>query len=158
MEFLDKVGIHARRGVSLDQVVEDIKTNPNARKAGALATFVGIVREDPVDSSGGKVRYLKYEEFEKVAELKLRELRNDLVKKEGIVDVSIHHVVDRVEVGEESLIVAVLGTHRRYVFRVLQEAVERVKEEVPIWKKEITSDDAYWVSNAPRSAIEADRG
>jgi len=156
--FLDKVGIHAHGHVTLDQVVEDIKRNPDARKAGALVTFVGIVREDPVGSSGGKVRYLEYEAFEEAARIKLHELRNDLVRKEGIVDVSIHHVVDRVGVGEESLIVAVLGTRRRFVFPVLQEAVERVKEEVPIWKKEFTSDDAYWVSNAPSSASQVGRG
>ncbi len=148
------MGIHARGHITLDQVVEDLKRNPDARKAGALVTFVGIVREDPVGSSGGKVRYLEYEAFEEAARMKLLELRNDLMRKEGIVDVSIHHVVDRVGVGEESLIVAVLGTRRRFVFPVLQEAVERVKEEVPIWKKEFTFDDAYWVSNAARGAVE----
>ena len=74
----------------------------------------------------------------------------DRAKREGIVDVSIHHVVDRLQVGEESLIVAVLGTHRRFAFPVLEEAVERVKKEIPIWKKEITSDDAYWVSDTGR--------
>ena len=155
---MDKVGIHACGLITLDQVVRDIKSNPDARKAGALVTFVGVVREDPVESAGGKVRYLEYEAFEEAARIKLHELRNELIKKEGIVDVSIHHVVDRVGVGEESLIVVVLGTRRRFVFPVLQEAVERVKEEVPIWKKEYTSDDAYWVSNAPDDPIEVRRG
>lgn len=143
------VGIHRRGGVHLSQVVDDIRKHSDARRAGALVTFVGMVRESPVDSSRGKVRYLEYEAFEEVARTRLDELRNDLMKKEGVVDVSIHHVVDRLGVGEDSLIVAVLGTHRRFVFPVLQEAVERVKEEVPIWKKEFTSDASYWVSNPP---------
>jgi molybdopterin synthase catalytic subunit len=95
------------------------------------------------------VEYLEYEAFKELAVQKLQELRADLVKREGIVDVAIHHVVDRLRVGEDSLIVAVLGTHRRFVFPVLQEAVERVKREVPIWKKEFTSDQAYWVSDVP---------
>ena len=143
------VGLHSRGDVSLDQVVDGIRKHPDSAKAGALATFVGIVREDPIGRSESKVKYLEYEAFEEVAIQKLQELQNDLVKREGIVDVSIHHVVDRVKVGEVSLIVAVLGTRRRCVFPVLEEAVERVKKEVPIWKKEFTSHDAYWVSGAP---------
>ncbi len=143
------VGIHSRGDISLEQVVDEIRKNPNSRKAGALATFLGIVREDPVGHSKSKVRYLEYEAFKEVAIQKLQELRNDLLKREGVVDASIHHVVDRLHVGEESLIVAVMGTHRRFVFPVLEEAVERIKKDVPIWKKEFTSDDAYWVGNEP---------
>jgi molybdopterin synthase catalytic subunit len=127
--------------------MDEIRKHHDSAKAGAIATFIGIVREDPVESSEGKVQYLEYEAFEEVAIRKLQELRNDLAKREGIVDVSIHHVVDRLGVGDESLIVAVLGTRRKFVFPVLEEAVERVKKEVPIWKKEVTSDNAYWVEN-----------
>ena len=146
MKLLGTLGLHSRGGISIKQVVEDIRKHPDSAKAGALATFVGIVREEPDVSSGSKVQYLEYEAFEESAVQELEELRNDLVKREGIVDVSIHHVVDRVNVGEVSLIVAVLGTRRRFVFPVLEEAVERVKREVPIWKKEFTTKDSYWVS------------
>ena len=147
VEFLGTVGIHYRGKITVKQVMEDVRKNAQSNRAGAMATFVGIVREDPVESSGGKVRYLEYEAFEEVAIQKLKELRDDLAKREGIVDVSIHHVVDRLEVGDESLIIAILGTRRRFVFPVLEEAVERVKKEVPIWKKEFTSENAYWVEN-----------
>ena len=147
MKFLGAVGIHSRGNISVGQVVDEVRKHPDSAKAGALATFIGIVREDPVESSSGKVRYLEYEAFEEVAVQRLQELRDDLVKREGIVDVSIHHVVDRLGVGDESLIIAVLGIRRRHVFPILEEAVERVKEEVPIWKKEFTSDSACWVEN-----------
>lgn len=147
VNLLGTVGLHSCGAISLEQVVNGIRKHPDSAKAGALATFVGIVREDPIGHSETKVQYLEYEAFEEVAIQKLQELRNDLVKREGIVDVSIHHVVDRVKVGEVSLIVAVLGTRRRCVFPVLEEAVERVKRDVPIWKKEFTSHDAYWVSD-----------
>lgn len=149
MVFLGTVGVHPQGEINLEQVTDQIRKSPGSRKAGALVTFVGIVREDPVGPSKGKVEYLEYEAFRELAVQKLQEVRADLVKREGIVDVSIHHVVDRLRVGGDSLIVAVLGTHRRFVFPVLQEAVERVKREVPIWKKEFTSDQAYWVSNVP---------
>jgi len=135
--------------MSLERVIDEIKKHPSSAKAGALAAFIGMVREDPVEHGETKVQHLEYEAFEEVAIKKLQELRNDLMSKEGIVDISIHHVVDRVRVGQESLIVAVLGTRRRFVFPVLEEAVERVKKEVPIWKKEFTSDTAYWVSDSP---------
>ena len=141
------VGIHSRGDITVEQIMREIRKHPDSAKAGAMVTFTGIVREDPVESSGTKVQYLEYEAFEEVAVQKLRELRDDLAKREGIVDVSIHHVIDKLGVGDESLIVAVLGTRRKFVFPVLEEAVERVKKEVPIWKKEFTSKNAYWVEN-----------
>jgi len=149
VKFLGTVGIHSRGNINAEQVMDEIRRHPESKRAGAMATFLGIVREDPVESSSSKVRYLEYEAFEEVATQKLQELRGELMKKEGIVDVSIHHVVDRLEVGDVSLIIAVLGIRRRFVFPVLEEAVERVKKEVPIWKKEFTSDNAYWVENTP---------
>ena len=149
MEFLGSVGIHPRGGISLEQVIGEVRRHPGASRAGALATFTGIVREDPVDAPNSKVQYLVYETFEEVAIQKLRELRDDLANREGIVDISIHHVVDKLGVGEESLMIAILGSRRRFVFPILEEAVERVKKEVPIWKKEFTSDGAYWVDNTP---------
>lgn len=157
VEFLGTVGIHSRGSISIEQVMDEIRRHPESKRAGAMATFVGIVREDPVESSSSKVRYLEYEAFEEVATQKLQELRDDLTKREGIVDVSIHHVVDRLGVGDVSLIIAVLGTRRRFVFPVLEEAVERVKKEVPIWKKEFTSENAYWVENIPPSQDSKDR-
>ena len=148
MEFLGTVGIHSRGNITVEQVMHEIRKHPDSAKAGAMVTFTGIVREDPVESSGSKVQYLEYEAFEEVAVQKLKELRDDLASREGIVDVSIHHVVDRLGVGDESLIVVVLGTRRKFVFPVLEEAVECVKKEIPIWKKEFTSEKAYWVENA----------
>jgi molybdopterin synthase catalytic subunit len=149
VKFLGAVGIHSRGKIGVEQVMDEVRKHPGSSRAGAMATFVGIVREDPIESSSSKVRYLEYEAFEEVATQKLQELRDDLTKREGIVDVSIHHVVDTLGVGDVSLIIAVLGTRRRFVFPVLEEAVERVKQEVPIWKKEFTSDNAYWVDNIP---------
>jgi molybdopterin synthase catalytic subunit len=157
VEFLGTVGIHSRGNISVEQVMDEIRKQPESRRAGAIAMFVGIVREDPVESSSSKVRHLEYEAFEEVATQKLQELRDDLTRREGIVDVSIHHVVDRLGVGDVSLIIVVLGTRRRFVFPVLEEAVERVKKEVPIWKKEFTSDNAYWVENMPPSQDSKDR-
>jgi len=146
VKLLGTVGLHPRGNMSLEQIIGELRKHPESRRAGALATFVGMVREDPVRDSEDKVRHLEYEAFEEVAVRRLQELRTELLTRDGIVDLSIHHVIDRLLVGEESLIVAVLGTRRKFVFPVLEEAVKRVKQEVPIWKKEFTSREAYWVS------------
>jgi molybdopterin synthase catalytic subunit len=76
----------------------------------------------------------------------MEEIRADARKRKGIVEVAIHHVIDSLAVGEPSLFVVVLGKHRQEVFPTLAETVERVKKELPIWKKEYTSKESYWVS------------
>jgi len=68
------------------------------------------------------------------------------LKRPGIVDVRIHHVIGELEVGEDIVYVVVAGGHRSEVFEVLREAVERMKREAAIWKKEITDRGEYWVS------------
>jgi molybdopterin synthase catalytic subunit len=74
-----------------------------------------------------------------------------LRKKQGIVDVQIHHLIGDFNVGEDLVYVLVAGSHRRNIFPVLEEAVERYKSEVPIFKKECVIDEkgktkSYWVT------------
>ncbi|MGA2784995.1 MAG: molybdenum cofactor biosynthesis protein MoaE [Candidatus Bathyarchaeia archaeon] len=140
------VGLHRRGEVDLTQIIESFSKHPQSRRAGAIASFIGVVREDPVREESGKVSHLEYEAYEEVALKRLEEIRRSMLSRPGIVEVSIHHIIDRLGVGEASLYVAVLGGHRQEVFPVLSETVERVKKEVPIWKKEYTTKSAYWVS------------
>ena len=86
-----------------------------------------------------------------IAIKQLEEIRQSMLKRPGIIEVSIHHVIDRLGVGEPSLLVAVLGKHRQEAFATLAETVERVKKDVPIWKKEFTENGAYWVSTSSGS-------
>ena len=82
-----------------------------------MATFVGIVREDPVESSSEQSSVSRVRSIRRRSQFRsFSELRDDLAKREGIVDVSIHHVVDRLGVGDESLIIVVLGTRRSSFF------------------------------------------
>jgi molybdopterin synthase catalytic subunit len=119
---------------------------PRYHEAGAIASFIGVVREDPVRESEAKVTHLEYESYRNVALQAMEEIRQAMLKRQGIIEVSIHHIVDSLPVGEPSLFVAVLGKHRHDVFPILIEVVDRVKAEVPIWKKEFTSKESYWVS------------
>lgn len=89
---------------------------------------------------------MDYEAYDEIAVSKLSEIRADLLKRDGVIEVSIHHVIDRLAVGEASLFVVVAAKHRKQAFRVLEEAVERVKREVTIWKKEVTEKESYWVT------------
>jgi molybdopterin synthase catalytic subunit len=143
---LEAIGLHRRGEINLEQITDYLRTLPAYRESGALACFVGVVREDPVRESGGKVSRLEYEAYSDVALKRMEEIRADMRKRLGVVEVAIHHVIDSLPVGEPSLFVVVLGKHRQDVFPVLSETVERVKTEVPIWKKEYTSNEAYWVS------------
>jgi len=143
---LEPVGLHRKGEVELSQILAELSKHPSHKSAGAIASFLGVVREDPVLESDAKVTHLEYEAYEEVALKRMMEIRESIKKRPGIIDVSIHHVIDKLNVGEPSLFVAVLGGHRQDVFSALSETVERVKNEVPIWKKEFTTKDSYWVS------------
>jgi molybdopterin synthase catalytic subunit len=140
-------GLHKKGEVDLNHMMADLSQLADYHKAGAVACFVGVVREDPVQKDDAKVIRLEYEAYTEVALRRMQEIRDGMKKKPGILEVSIHHIIDTLNVGEPSLFVAVLGKHRHEVFSALSETVERVKKEVPIWKKEFTSKQAYWVSN-----------
>ena len=143
---MDAVGLHRKGEVSLQEIIDYLRALPSYHQSGALASFVGVVREDAVRGSDSKVTHLEYEAYADVALKRMEEIRGDAKRREGIVEVAIHHVIDSLDVGEPSLFVVVLGKHRQEVFPTLAETVERVKKEVPIWKKEFTSKESYWVS------------
>jgi len=143
---MDPIGLHLKGEVDISRILESLARHPNYHQAGAVASFIGVVREDPIRNGNGNVSHLEYEAYSNVALKKLEEIRQSMLKHPGIIEVSIHHIIDKLEVGEPSLLVAILGKHRQEVFATLAETVERVKRDVPIWKKEFTEKGAYWVS------------
>ena len=150
---MEAIGLHRKGEASLSEVIDYITHHPNYHEAGALACFVGVVREDPILDSESKVTHLEYEAYAEVALKRMNEIRADAKKRSGIVEVAIHHIIDSLDVGEPSLFVVVLGKHRQETFPTLSETVERVKKEVPIWKKEYTSKRAYWVSTETSDSL-----
>jgi molybdopterin synthase catalytic subunit len=141
------IGLHKKGEVDLNQVMAELSRLPNYHQAGAVACFVGVVREDPVRESDAKVVRLEYEAYNEVALQRMEEIREAMKTRPGVIEVSIHHIIDNLEVGEPSLFVAVLGKHRQEAFSTLSETVDRIKKEVPIWKKELTTKESYWVSD-----------
>ncbi|MEE9285095.1 MAG: molybdenum cofactor biosynthesis protein MoaE [Dehalococcoidia bacterium] len=109
---------------------------------GAVVTFMGTVRKY---TEGREVRYLDYEAYPEMAEEQLRAVAEEVKGREGIEDVAIAHRIGKLGVGETSLIVAVASLHRRAGFDACLHTVERIKELVPIWKKEVWAEGEVWV-------------
>lgn len=110
--------------------------------AGAVATFVGTVRRR---SRGRAVLRLEYEAYEEMAEEMLRALAADLKARHELSEVAIHHRVGRVEIGEPSVVIAVSAPHRAAALEACREAIDTLKETIPLWKKEVYEGGAEWI-------------
>ena len=141
--------IHEKGKFPLLDLMKNVKDKPDFQKAGATTLFIGVVRgETP---KGEKVQKLEVEAYEEKANEVLTDICNDLKRRKGIVDVQIHHLLGEFSVGEDLVYVLVAGSHRKNVFPVLEEAVDRYKKEAPIFKKEHITNrkgetTAYWVT------------
>lgn len=111
-------------------------------EAGAVATFLGTVRRS---SREREVLYLEYEAFEEMAEPMLAELAASLTAKHGLAKVAIHHRVGRVEIGEASVAIAVSAPHRAAALEACREAIDTLKETIPLWKKEVYAGGEEWI-------------
>jgi molybdopterin synthase catalytic subunit len=131
-------GVHEKGTISVLDLISNSKKSDNFKKAGAIALFIGVARGETLE--GEKVQKLTLEAYEEKANEVLAKICDDLSKKPGIVDVQIHHLLGEFNVGEDLVYVLVAGSHRTDVFQVLQEAVERYKSEVPVFKKERVVD------------------
>jgi molybdopterin synthase catalytic subunit len=110
---------------------------------GAVATFVGTTRVD--SSSGASVEYLEYEAYRPMADRKLEEIGAELEERWTVGHVSIVHRIGRVYPGEPSVVMVVASPRRGPAFEASRYAIERIKEIVPIWKREVWSDGYVWV-------------
>lgn len=137
------VGIHLKGTLSLQDLIEEVRKGPQAHRIGCILTFTGVVRG--VANDGSSVVKLEYEAYAEVAKSKLEEIVRDLKRMEGVIDVKIHHFIGSLSVGEDIVYIVVAAEHREEGFRALREAIERLKVEVPIWKKEYTVSGSYWV-------------
>lgn len=123
------------------QQVNDLVKRPTD---GAIVTFDGIVRDN---FDGRSVRYLEYEAYAAMAEKKLAEIGAEVQHKFAIGAIAIVHRIGRLEIGESSIVIAVAAPHRHAAFEACSYAMDRVKAEVPVWKKEFFTDGAdHWVN------------
>jgi molybdopterin synthase catalytic subunit len=124
--------------VSLADVVSEVESE----EAGAIATFSGTARRH---SRGRRVEHLDYEAYEGMAEEMMRRLADRLRGRYDIRDVAIHHRVGRVEIGEPSVVIAVSAAHRADALAACKDAIDSLKVDVPLWKKEIYQGGEEWI-------------
>ncbi len=115
---------------------------------GAVVNFIGTVRGH---SQGRKVLYLEYEAYREMATKKLRQIGEEIDARWNLEDIAIYHRVGRLEAGEISLVVAVGAPHRKDAFEACRYAVDRLKQIVPIWKKEVFENGEVWEEEATTS-------
>jgi len=109
---------------------------------GAVVTFIGTVRNN---SEGKRVLYLEYEAYPEMAKKKLEEIAAEVRSKWPIEEVAVTHRLGRMEIGEISVVIAVSSGHRLVAFQACQYTIDRIKEIVPIWKKEFYEDGSAWI-------------
>jgi molybdopterin synthase catalytic subunit len=112
---------------------------------GAIATFVGTTRVD--ESDDASVEYLEYEAYRPMADRKLEEIGAEIEERWDIRHLSIVHRLGRVNPGGASVAIVVASPRRGPAFEASRYAIERIKEVVPIWKREVWSDGYVWVGS-----------
>jgi molybdopterin synthase catalytic subunit len=124
--------------LSLEAVVQEVASD----EAGAVATFVGTTR---VHSRGKTVTHLEYEAYEGMAERVMAEIAEELRARYELSGVAIHHRIGRVGIGERSVVIAVSAPHRQDALAACKEAIDTLKERVPLWKKEVYASGEEWI-------------
>jgi molybdopterin synthase catalytic subunit len=112
---------------------------------GAITAFVGTTRID--ESGGASVEYLEYEAYRPMADRKLEEIGAEIEERWDVRHVSIVHRSGRVDPGKASVAIVVASPRRSPAFEASRYAIGRIKEVVPIWKREVWSDGYVWVGS-----------
>ncbi|OLC26189.1 MAG: molybdopterin converting factor subunit 1 [Actinobacteria bacterium 13_1_20CM_2_65_11] len=110
--------------------------------AGAICTFTGIVRDS---SRGRSVTHLEYEAYGEMATAEMRKIAAEIGERWPEARVAMAHRTGRLEIGEASVVVSVSCPHRAEAIDACRWGIDRLKESVPIWKKEHAADGTYWI-------------
>jgi molybdopterin synthase catalytic subunit/molybdopterin converting factor small subunit len=124
--------------IDLESVVAEVTDE----RAGAVATFTGTTR---VHSRGRTVVHLDYEAYAGMAEQVMAEIAADLKEKYDLCEVAIAHRVGRVGIGETSVVIAISAPHRHDALAACRDAIDTLKETVPLWKKEVYEGGEEWI-------------
>ncbi len=123
-----------------EAITDSVKRDSN----GAVVTFLGSTRDSTAER---KVLYLEYEAYRPMADNQLARIADEIRERWEISDVAIAHRLGRLEIGDLSLVVAIASPHRREAFEASAYAVDRIKQIVPIWKKEFFEGGEVWVGS-----------
>jgi molybdopterin synthase catalytic subunit len=124
--------------LSLERVVDEVRD----ARAGAIATFTGTTR---ISSRGRTVEHLDYEAYEGMAEGVMAEIAEGLHARYALCSVAIHHRIGRVGIGDTSVVIDVSAPHRQDALSACKDAIDELKERVPLWKKEVYEGGEEWI-------------
>lgn len=124
--------------------INDCIANVTRPEAGAISTFIGIAREF---TKGKQTLHLEYEAYVPMAVKQLERIGSEINDKWPDTEVSIAHRIGRLEISEVAVAIAVSSPHRAASFEASRYAIERIKEIVPIWKKEFWEDGTAWIGD-----------
>jgi molybdopterin synthase catalytic subunit len=132
-----------REDFSVDEIIQRVRT----KDAGAIVTFVGVVRGE---SDGKNVDKLDFQAYNEMAIAELGRIRDAACQRFHVNKVAIVHRTGSLNVGDNILVIAVSAPHRDEAFKACRFVLEELKETVPIWKKEFTTEGARWVKGETR--------
>ena len=130
----------AKEPINIQSIIDKVVQ----RDAGAITTFIGTVREL---TNGKKTLFLIYEAYEPMAVKKLEQIGAEIDERWPGTKVAITHRVGRLEITDIAVVIAVSTPHRADAYEANRYAIERIKEIVPIWKKEHWEDGEEWIGN-----------
>jgi molybdopterin synthase catalytic subunit len=112
---------------------------------GAVATFIGVVRDHNLNR---RVTHLEYEAYEPMAVKALEQICHEANREWPGTRLAVHHRIGRLAIGEASIVIAAASAHRAAAFAACRYIIERVKQIVPIWKHEFFDGGEVWIEGA----------
>ncbi len=131
---------------------QDLIDHVRRDESGAVTLFLGVVRNN---NQGRQVLYLEYDAYPEMATKVMRQIVEEVRERWPVGEIAVQHRIGRLEIGEPSLAVAIATPHRREGFEACQYAVDRIKEIVPIWKKEVWEGGEEWIEGSLEAAPNA---
>jgi len=122
--------------------VDEVSRRVSSPAVGAVVSFAGIVRGT---NAGRQVRYLEYEAYPEMAESTLAQVADEIKARWPVEKVAIVHRVGRQDIGDTSVVIAVASAQRQGAFEAGRYAIDRIKEIVPLWKKEYFEGGEAWI-------------
>jgi molybdopterin synthase catalytic subunit len=136
-----------RQALELDPLIRAVGAAPGlgSGRDGAVATFLGLVRNHNV---GRSVRYLEYEAYEPLALKAFERIAAEAAARWPGARLGLHHRIGRLQIGEASVVIVTRSPHRADAFGSCRYAIERVKQIAPIWKREYFDGGDVWIEGA----------
>ena len=139
-----KSGIYEKDEINLNNIIFSLKNRPKIKDVGSILTFTGIVRN--TSKNGKLISSLEIDAYEELANSSINKICKEIKEIPGIVDLIIVHFKGVFDIKDELVHVIVASSHREEGFKALRLAVEKYKEEIAVWKKEIFPDGSSdWV-------------